>query len=161
MSIDDPKQFEASLAELETLVERLEQSDLTLEESLWAFERGINLTRACQRALEQAEQRVRILLDGSADATPQPFAPPANGAGASDRIDVGDHDGNAGGTQASSPAAVDAAATDTSTGSSAAAYPPTDAAPETPDATPAPRRGRARRSTRGRTTQNPNDDLPL
>ena len=54
--------FEASMAELETLVERLEQGDLPLEESLKAFERGVALTRTCQTALTDAEQKVDILL---------------------------------------------------------------------------------------------------
>jgi exodeoxyribonuclease VII small subunit len=54
--------FEASLAELETIVERLEQGDLSLDDSLKQFERGVQLTRACQTALTQAEQKVEILL---------------------------------------------------------------------------------------------------
>jgi exodeoxyribonuclease VII small subunit len=54
--------FEASMAELEAIVERLEQGDLPLEESLRQFERGVALTRACQGALKQAEQRVAVLL---------------------------------------------------------------------------------------------------
>jgi exodeoxyribonuclease VII small subunit len=73
--IEDPKQFEASLGELEAIVDRLEQGDLTLEESLSAFERGIRLTRSCQQALEQAEQRVRILTERSTTAEPEPFNP--------------------------------------------------------------------------------------
>lgn len=76
-TIDDPKQFETSLEELEALVDRLERGDLTLEESLGAFERGVALTRACQRALDQAEQRVRILTEGPDGAEPVPFEPGA------------------------------------------------------------------------------------
>jgi exodeoxyribonuclease VII small subunit len=53
--------FEAALAELEQIVARLEQGELTLEESLRQFERGVELTRGCQRALQQAEQRIRLL----------------------------------------------------------------------------------------------------
>ena len=49
--------FEASLKELETLVESMEQGDLSLEESLGHFERGVQLSRACQQALKTAEQR--------------------------------------------------------------------------------------------------------
>lgn len=80
VGIADPRQFETSLAELEALVDRLEQGDLTLEESLAAFERGVGLTRACQRALDQAEQRVRILTDcdptdADPKAEPAPFVP--------------------------------------------------------------------------------------
>ena len=54
--------FEASLAELESLVQQMEQGDLTLEDSLAAFERGITLTRGCQTALAQAEQKVNVLM---------------------------------------------------------------------------------------------------
>jgi exodeoxyribonuclease VII small subunit len=53
--------FEAALAELEGIVQRLEQGELSLEESLRQFERGVALTRTCQRALRQAEQRIRVL----------------------------------------------------------------------------------------------------
>lgn len=53
--------FEKALAELEKLVETMEKGDLTLEESLKHFERGVSLTRACQKALARAEQKVRIL----------------------------------------------------------------------------------------------------
>ena len=54
--------FERSLAELEGIVAKLEQGDLSLDESLRHFERGVQLTRACQSALKQAEQKVEILL---------------------------------------------------------------------------------------------------
>ena len=50
------------MRELEELVERLEQGELPLEESLAAFERGVMLTRCCQTALKDAEQKVEILL---------------------------------------------------------------------------------------------------
>jgi exodeoxyribonuclease VII small subunit len=55
--------FEQSLDALETLVERMEQGEMSLEESLAAYERGIGLYRRCQAALEQAELRVRLLED--------------------------------------------------------------------------------------------------
>jgi len=55
--------FETALAELEALVEKMEQGDLSLDESLKQFERGVQLTRACQQALKEAEQKVQILLD--------------------------------------------------------------------------------------------------
>jgi exodeoxyribonuclease VII small subunit len=71
--IDDPKQFEQSMQELEALVDKLEQGDLSLEDSLAAFERGIALTRTCQQALDTAEQRVRILTERSETAEPEPF----------------------------------------------------------------------------------------
>ena len=55
--------FEQSLADLQTLVERLENGELSLEDSLTAFEQGIRLTRDCQGALAQAEQKVQVLLE--------------------------------------------------------------------------------------------------
>lgn len=56
--------FETALKELETLVARLEEGDMSLEESLRAFERGIALTRSCQQALQAAEQKVETLVQG-------------------------------------------------------------------------------------------------
>ena len=61
--------FEASLEELEALVERMEQGESSLEDSLKDFERGIELTRHCQAALAAAEQKVQILLDKNAEPT--------------------------------------------------------------------------------------------
>ena len=55
--------FEHSLADLQALVERLENGELSLEDSLSAFEQGIRLTRDCQAALTQAEQKVQMLLE--------------------------------------------------------------------------------------------------
>lgn len=66
--------FEQALAELETLVERLESGDLPLDEALQTFERGVALTRQCQGALKAAQQKVEILLKRSADAGVEPFA---------------------------------------------------------------------------------------
>jgi exodeoxyribonuclease VII small subunit len=57
--------FESALAELETIVARLEQGELPLEESLRQFERGVVLTRLCQKALSQAEQKIRVLAKGA------------------------------------------------------------------------------------------------
>jgi len=57
--------FEASLAELEAIVARLEQGDLPLEESLRQFERGVALTRTCQKALGEAERKIRVLAKGA------------------------------------------------------------------------------------------------
>ena len=53
------------MRDLEEIVERLEHGDLPLEESLAAFERGVMLTRSCQAALKEAEQKVEILLKKS------------------------------------------------------------------------------------------------
>ena len=57
----EPIDFEAALAELEELVDRMEAGSLSLEESLAAFERGIRLTRKCQTALKSAELRIKAL----------------------------------------------------------------------------------------------------
>lgn len=54
-------EFETSLDELEVLVTQMESGELSLEESLQAFERGVALTRSCQRALKTAELRVQAL----------------------------------------------------------------------------------------------------
>ncbi len=64
--------FEQALAELEQLVERMEHGDLSLEQSLKDFERGIALTRACQGALKEAEQKVQMLTKqgGGEELTP-------------------------------------------------------------------------------------------
>ncbi len=62
-SIDASRDFEKALHELESLVEQLERGDLSLEDSLKLFERGINLSRFCQVALTTAEQKVRILSE--------------------------------------------------------------------------------------------------
>jgi exodeoxyribonuclease VII small subunit len=67
--------FEHSLDELEQLVAKMEGGDLSLDESLASFERGIGLFRHCQQSLEQAELRVRLLLDPDAPDSAQPFEP--------------------------------------------------------------------------------------
>ena len=69
--------FERSLAELEAIVDKLEQGDLSLDDSLRHFERGVQLTRSCQSALKQAEQKVEMLLKRSGaedDLSVVPFA---------------------------------------------------------------------------------------
>ena len=60
---EEPPAFEDALEELETIVERMEDGDPSLEESLKLFERGMDLTRRCQAALDNAEQRIRTLAD--------------------------------------------------------------------------------------------------
>ena len=57
--------FERSIEQLETLVAAMEDGELSLEDSLEAFEKGIKLTRECQSALRQAEQKVLVLMDES------------------------------------------------------------------------------------------------
>lgn len=69
----DRLSFDATLAELETIVHQLEQGDLPLEEALKQFEQGIYLVRAGQQKLEQAEQKIQLLLnqaDGSQQLVP-------------------------------------------------------------------------------------------
>ncbi len=55
--------FETALAELETLVEKMETGELSLEDSLAAFERGVKLTRHCQSSLKAAELKVKVLTE--------------------------------------------------------------------------------------------------
>ena len=69
-----PVDFETALKELETLVEKMEQGDVRLEDSLKHFERGIQLTRQCQQALQAAEQKVQILVEKGGSATTKPFS---------------------------------------------------------------------------------------
>ena len=66
-------EFERSLDELEQLVQRMEKGDLSLDDSLQAYERGIALYRHCQTALEQAELRVRLLSDPLEPEKAEPF----------------------------------------------------------------------------------------
>lgn len=70
-----PLDFEQSLEELESLVAALEEGDLTLEESLKTFEKGVKLTRTCQAALKDAEQKVHILLEQDGELASEPFDP--------------------------------------------------------------------------------------
>ena len=65
--------LEKSLEELEALLKELESGELTLEDALAHFERGVKLTRQCQKALQEADQKVEILLKKSPDADPEPF----------------------------------------------------------------------------------------
>ncbi len=65
--------FETALAELEALVEKMEQGELSLDESLQQFERGVQLTRSCQQALKDAEQKVQVLLQKDGQETLEPF----------------------------------------------------------------------------------------
>jgi len=55
------KDFEAAIAELETIVKKLEEGDLALEKSLELYERGVQLSRFCHTRLEEAEKRIEIL----------------------------------------------------------------------------------------------------
>jgi exodeoxyribonuclease VII small subunit len=75
MSKKEPKlpDFEKSLAELETLVEQLESGDLSLDQSLQQFKRGVELTRHCQGVLDEAQQTVNQLMDVDDEASEVPF----------------------------------------------------------------------------------------
>ena len=68
-------EFEKSLDELEQLVVRMEQGELSLDDSLQSFERGIALYRNCQSALDQAKLRVSELLDPAVPESARPFDP--------------------------------------------------------------------------------------
>lgn len=65
--------FEKALEELERLVNELEKGEMSLEQSLVQFERGVELTRACQRALKEAEQKVLKLTELTPEADLKPF----------------------------------------------------------------------------------------
>ena len=75
---ESPASFETALVELEQIVTRLESGDLALEEALNEFERGVQLARQGQVKLQQAEQRVQILLSDSEEAPLAPFTPDAD-----------------------------------------------------------------------------------
>lgn len=72
---DDLSAFERQLKELETLVERMERGEQTLEQSLADFERGFTLFKACQDALKKAEQRVEKLVEKYGDYTLESIPP--------------------------------------------------------------------------------------
>jgi len=65
--------FEQSLTDLEQLVEQMESGELSLEKALETFEHGIQLTRHCQTMLNEAEQKVQLLIDNNGKVESQPF----------------------------------------------------------------------------------------
>ena len=68
--------FEDALGELETIVRGLESGDLSLEDSLERFERGVALSRFCRQSLAEAEQKVRVLMeDEGGEETLEDFEP--------------------------------------------------------------------------------------
>ncbi|MBV8975633.1 MAG: exodeoxyribonuclease VII small subunit [Sinobacteraceae bacterium] len=77
--------FENALAELESLVERLERGDVPLDEALRTFERGVALTRHCQACLQAAQQKVEILLKRSGEPIAFEEAGETSSAGNVDR----------------------------------------------------------------------------
>ncbi|NYT59096.1 exodeoxyribonuclease VII small subunit [Alcaligenaceae bacterium] len=58
-----PQDFETALAQLESLVAQMETGALALDQSLAAYEQGVELAKICQRRLDQAEQQVKVLQD--------------------------------------------------------------------------------------------------
>lgn len=71
---EDSLPFEAALERLEAVVDRLEQGELELEESLAAFEEGVRLSRRCASQLEAAEQRIEVLVQEGGRWLARPFA---------------------------------------------------------------------------------------
>ena len=69
--------FEKTLAELEKLVVNLEEGDLSLDESLSGFKHGIELTRQCQKVLDNAQQTVEQLINTEDETSLKPFEPDA------------------------------------------------------------------------------------
>jgi exodeoxyribonuclease VII small subunit len=78
------KDFEGAIAELETIVRKLEEGDLALEQSLELYERGVRLSRYCHARLEEAERRIEVLGEGG-ELSPAPASLSA----------VGEEDGRA------------------------------------------------------------------
>lgn len=69
----DNFEFETALQQLEQLVQRMESGELSLQDSLQAFEQGVRLTKQCQQALSSAEQRVQILMEQNGQSQAYPF----------------------------------------------------------------------------------------
>ena len=65
------KNIESRLAELETILEELESGDLELDQALKKFEQGVKLSRECQKTLEDAEIKIKILMDNELKDTDQ------------------------------------------------------------------------------------------
>ena len=69
----NPQQFEQMIAELETIVQQLEQGDLSLDQALQQFERGIELSRTSQQQLQSAQQKVQLLVQDAGQDHLEPF----------------------------------------------------------------------------------------
>ena len=70
------KDFESAIAELDTIVKRMEEGDLTLEKSMELYERGLQLSRFCHSTLEAAERRIEILNErGELKVAPSTLGP--------------------------------------------------------------------------------------
>ncbi|HOD35066.1 MAG TPA: exodeoxyribonuclease VII small subunit [Syntrophales bacterium] len=79
------EKFEKALAKLEDIVRRMEQGDMTLEESLKAFEEGIRLSRLCAKRLDEAERRVQLLLKAGEDLSVKPYSGESEETGADEK----------------------------------------------------------------------------
>ena len=73
MPDETPLNFEAGLAQLEAIIKEMESGDLPLERALDLFERGIKLSEACRKQLEDAETRVELLMRRAGEMQPQPY----------------------------------------------------------------------------------------
>ena len=73
---DLPFHFETAMAELQLIVEKMEQGGLSLEDSLQFFEKGIALTRQCQHALQHVEQKVKMLVEKNGHPTLESYQEP-------------------------------------------------------------------------------------
>jgi exodeoxyribonuclease VII small subunit len=65
--------FETTFNELETIIEKMETGQLSLEDSLKCFEEGVKLSRVCQKVLKEAEQKVQILMEENGEIKAEPF----------------------------------------------------------------------------------------
>ncbi|KJZ13237.1 MAG: exodeoxyribonuclease VII small subunit [Marinomonas sp.] len=72
------RHFEDNLVELDSIVSQLESNQLSLEDALKAFEKGVKLSKDCQTVLTQAEQKVQILLEQQGNESLEPFDPESN-----------------------------------------------------------------------------------
>ena len=75
------EKFEEALEKLEEIVKRMEAGEMTLEESLRAFEEGIKLARFCAKKLDEADRRVELLLRQEGELITKPFAEEERGPG--------------------------------------------------------------------------------
>jgi exodeoxyribonuclease VII small subunit len=78
MPEETPLNFEAGLQQLEAIVKEMEGGDLPLERALELFEKGMKLSEACRKQLEDAETRVEMLIKRAGEVTAEPFSAPLN-----------------------------------------------------------------------------------
>ena len=73
--INKPIDFEASLTQLTSIIEKMENGQLTLEQSLQHFEQGVALVHQCQKVLSSAEQKISILIEKQGDLSLTAYEP--------------------------------------------------------------------------------------